>query len=262
MALTSTIIYTHTDEAPAWPPTRSSRSSRPSPRPPGWRSRPATSPWPAGSWPASRSTSPRPSGCRDALAELGALATSARRPTSSSCPTSAPRSRSSRRPSPSSRRKGYALPDYPDEPADRRERDDPGPLRQGQGQRRQPGAPRGQLRPPGPGVGEGSTPASTRTRWARGRPTRRPTWPRWATTTSAPTSSRSPIADGRRPPHRARRRRRHHHRAEGRPRRCSPARSSTPPFMRKRRARRRSSPSRSPTPRPRACCSRCTSRPR
>ena len=45
---------------------------------------------------------------------------------------------------------GFALPDYPDDPQTDEERDDPRPVRQGQGQRGQPGAARGQLRPPRP----------------------------------------------------------------------------------------------------------------
>ena len=49
---------------------------------------------------------------------------------------------------------GYDLPDYPDEPKTDEERDGPRPLRQGQGQRGQPGPARGQLRPPRAGVGE------------------------------------------------------------------------------------------------------------
>ena len=73
--------------------------------------------------------------------------------------------------------KGYALPDYPDDPQTDDGARRPGSLRQDQGQRGQPGAARGQLRPAGAGLGEGSTPGSTRTRWARGPPTPRPTSP-------------------------------------------------------------------------------------
>ena len=43
---------------------------------------------------------------------------------------------------------GFALPDYPDDPQTDEEREIARPLRQGQGQRGQPGAARGQLRPP------------------------------------------------------------------------------------------------------------------
>ena len=49
---------------------------------------------------------------------------------------------------------GYDLPGLPREPADRRGARDPRPLRQGQGLRGQPGAARGQLRPPRARVGE------------------------------------------------------------------------------------------------------------
>ena len=90
------------------------------------------------------------------------------------------------------RGKGYALPDYPDEPSTPEEDDDPGPLRQGQGIGGQPGAARGQLRPPGPRLGQEVRPVAPATdgrvvagledpRRHHGRPT-----------TSAPTSSRSP----------------------------------------------------------------------
>ena len=73
---------------------------------------------------------------------------------------------------------GYALPDYPDAPADRRRARRAGQVRQGQGLGGQPGAPRGQLRPSRAASGQGVRPRATPTRWARGRPTRRPTSPR------------------------------------------------------------------------------------
>ncbi len=44
--------------------------------------------------------------------------------------------------------KGYAVPDYPENPATDAEKGHQGALRQGAGQRRQSGAARGQLRPP------------------------------------------------------------------------------------------------------------------
>ena len=53
---------------------------------------------------------------------------------------------------------GYDLPDYPDTPTDRRGPRRPRPLRQGQGQRGQPGPARGQLRPPGAGLGQAVRP--------------------------------------------------------------------------------------------------------
>ena len=49
---------------------------------------------------------------------------------------------------------GFDLPDYPDNPQSDEEKDVRATLRQGQGQRGQPGAARGQLRPPRAGVGE------------------------------------------------------------------------------------------------------------
>ena len=53
---------------------------------------------------------------------------------------------------------GYDIPDYPDDPHDRRRARRPRPLRQGQGLGRQPGAARGQLRPPGTALGQGVRP--------------------------------------------------------------------------------------------------------
>ena len=50
---------------------------------------------------------------------------------------------------------GYDLPDYPENPQTDEDKDDPRPLRQGQGLGGQPGAARGQLRPPRAGVGQG-----------------------------------------------------------------------------------------------------------
>ena len=68
---------------------------------------------------------------------------------------------------------GYDVPDYPDDPRDRRREGRARGLRPREGQRGQPGAARGQLRPPRARVGEVATRASTRTRWARGRRTPR-----------------------------------------------------------------------------------------
>ena len=140
------------------------RLRRPAPRGPADRRRPRR---------ARRSWPPRP------------------RPTSSSCPTSRPPCRSSRPPSPSCRPQGYDLPDYPDEPHDRRREGRPGPLRQGQGQRRQPRPARGQLRPPRPRRREELRPQAPALDGRLEPRLARPTSPRWARTTSAPTSSRS-----------------------------------------------------------------------
>jgi monomeric isocitrate dehydrogenase len=66
------IIYTWTDEAPPWRPTRCCRSSRAFAGAAGVPSRPATSRWPAASSPRSRSAD-RPRSGSDDLAELGEL---------------------------------------------------------------------------------------------------------------------------------------------------------------------------------------------
>ncbi len=55
-------------------------------------------------------------------------------------------------------KQGYDLPDVPRRPAVRGGEGRPGPLRQGQGQRRQPGPARGQLRPPRTRLGEAVRP--------------------------------------------------------------------------------------------------------
>ena len=88
--------------------------------------------------------------------------------------------------------KGYALPDYPDEPQTARGAGHPGPLRQGQGQRRQPGAARGQLRPPGPEVGQGVRPQAPALDGRLVAGLQDPRRHHGAPATSAPTRSRSP----------------------------------------------------------------------
>ena len=160
----SKIIYTHTDEAPAagdvlvpadHPGVRlDRRRHRRDPRHLAGRPHHRQLPRPPRA-PTSASTTPSPS---------SASWPRRPRPTSSSCRTSPPRSRSSRRRSPSCRRRATTLPDYPDDPTDRRGAGRPRPLRQGQGQRRQPGAARGQLRPPRARLGEELRPQRTRTR--------------------------------------------------------------------------------------------------
>ncbi len=154
---------------------------------------------------------------------------------------------------------GYALPDYPDEPKTDEERDvrarydkvmgsavNP-VLREGNSDRRAPASVKNYAR-------------KHPQRWARGQRTRRPTSPTWTPTTSAPPSSpwSSP------PPARC---------ASSwwptmAPRRscasrcrCWPARSSMHPSCTSRRCA-PSSPPRWPGPRPRGCCSPSTSRPR
>ena len=152
----STIIYTHTDEAPALatysflPVIQAYASTARAASP----SRPATSPWPGGSSPPSPSAS-RP----DQRIE--------RRPGRARGAGRAPRGQHHQAAqhlgldpaaqggrSPSCRHQGYALPDYPDDPKTDEERDVAGPLRQGHGQRGQPGAARGQLRPARAGLGQ------------------------------------------------------------------------------------------------------------
>ena len=71
---------------------------------------------------------------------------------------------------------GYKIPDFPGRAEDRRREGDQGPLRQGAGQRRQPGSARRQLGPPGAPPRSSNSPGRTRTRWAPGAPIRRPMW--------------------------------------------------------------------------------------
>ena len=109
---------------------------------------------------------------------------------------------------------GFDLPDYPENPQSDEEQGHPGPLRQGQGLRGQPGAARGQLRPPRAGVGEGlrqGAPAPHGCLVRRLEDQRRDDG-----------QGRLPLQREvgrarrrRHAAHRARRRRRHHHRAQG-----------------------------------------------
>ena len=85
---------------------------------------------------------------------------------------------------------GYDLPDYPENPDNDEEQRRPRALRQGQGLRGQPGAARGQLRPPRAGVGQELRQDAPAPDGRLDAPTRRPTSRRWASTTSAPTRSR------------------------------------------------------------------------
>ena len=64
--------------------------------------------------------------------------------------------------------KGFALPDYPDDPQTDARARHPRPVRQGQGQRGQPGAARGQLRPSRARRREELRAPATRTRWGPG----------------------------------------------------------------------------------------------
>ena len=124
---------------------------------------------------------------------------------------------------------GYALPDFPDDPKSDEERDRPGPLRQGDGQCRQPGAAPGKLRSAGPGLGQAlrqDPPApdgclDTGLQDQCGPHGRAGDFR--STERSAVIVAEAGIAA-----HRAGRRRRHHHRPAGRRCRSWPVRSSTP----------------------------------
>ncbi len=148
----------------------------------------------------------------------------------------------------------------PRRPADRRGARDRHALRQGQGQRGQPGAARGQLRPARPLGREElrpQAPALDGRLEPRQQDQRRDDGRRRLPRQRAVGRARR----RRHPHHPPRGHRRHHHRAQGRPagargrgrRRHRAARG---------RARRVPARTRSPAPRPTTCCSPCTSRPR
>ena len=153
----ATIFYTNTDEAPRSPRTRFSRSCRPSPGTAGVdvETRDISL---AGRilalFPEHLTEEQR---IGDALAELGALATT---PEANiiklpNVTASVPQLKAAIAELQS---QGYALPDYPDDPPDRRGERHPRPLRQGQGQRRESGPARRQLRPPRPRRRQGLRP--------------------------------------------------------------------------------------------------------
>ena len=105
-----------------WRPTRSCRSCRRTPPRPAFRSRPATSPWPAASSPRSPTGCPRTSASHDALAELGELA---KRPEANiiklpNVSASIPQLKAAVA---ELQEQGYDLPAYPDEPQTDDERD-------------------------------------------------------------------------------------------------------------------------------------------
>ena len=213
---------------PPWPRTRCCRSSRPSPRPPASRSRRATSRWRGASSRSFPEVLTEAQRIPDYLAELGELA---KTPEANiiklpNISASMPQLKAAIK---ELQGQGYKLPDYPDEAEDARGEGDQGALRQGQGQRREPGAARRQLRPPRAAVGEAVRARSTRTRWARGR--------KDSKTHVAHMSARRLLRQrevrDRRPRRRRREdrvrgRRRQRHGAQGQDRRCTPARSSTP----------------------------------
>ena len=171
-----TIIYTHTDEAPAL----ATYSLLPIVRAyavdgRGQPSRPATSRSPAASSPASPSASSRTSASATHLAELGELA---KTPDANiiklpNISASIPQLKAAIA---ELQQQGYALPDYPGRPADRRGAGRPRALRPGHGQRRESGAARGQLGPPRAGVGQELREGAPALAWARGPRIRRRTW--------------------------------------------------------------------------------------
>ena len=185
----STIIYTHTDEAPAlatysFLPVVQAYASTAGRR----RGDAATSPWPGASSPASPSTSSEDQRIGDALAELGELA---KTPEANiiklpNISASIPQLKAAIA---ELQEQGYALPDYPDDPKTDEERDirarydkvkgsavNP-VLREGNSDRRAPASVKNYAK---------AAPAP------HGRldaPTRRPTSRTWAPTTSAPPRS-------------------------------------------------------------------------
>ena len=211
----ATIIYTHTDEAPllatysflpiiqAYAATgrRGGRDPR------HLAGRPDHRPVPrAAHRRAARSTTRSPS---------SASWPRRPRPTSSSCPTSPPRSRSSRPRSPSCRSRATTCPTTPTTRQTDEEQGRPRPLRQGQGQRGQPGPARGQLRPPRADVGQELRPQAPALDGRLERRLEDQRRARWAPTTSAPT--RSPWSSSADDTLRIELvgRRRHHDRAQG-----------------------------------------------
>ena len=152
-------------------------------------SRRATSRWPGGSSPSSRDRLPEEQRIDDALAELGELA---KQPEANiiKLPNISRLDPAAQGGDRRAAGAGLRPAGLPGRPEDRRGEGRPRPLRQGQGQRRQPGAARGQLRPPRARVGEAVRPQPPALdgrleprledqRRAHGRPT-----------TSAPTRSR------------------------------------------------------------------------
>ncbi len=209
-----------------WRRTPSSRSSRRTPRRPAWTWRPATSRWPVGSWRCSPSGSTDEQRIDDALAELGELAKTSRGQHHQTPqrlgldPAAEGGDRRAAEP-------GLRASRLSREPSDRRGSRRPRSLRQGQGQRGQPRAARGQLRPSRPRLGQATTPATTPTRWEPGPPTPRRTSPP-CRPHDFRSNEKSVVPRRRHAAHRARGRRRHRDGAEGVGAGARPARSSTP----------------------------------
>ncbi len=115
--------------------------------------RPGTSRWPAGSSPRSPTGCPRTSAPTTPWPS-SASSPSAPRRTSSSCPNISASVPQLKAAIAELQSQGFDAARVPRRPADRRGARRPRPLRQGQGQRGQPGAPRGQLRPPRTRLGQ------------------------------------------------------------------------------------------------------------
>ena len=130
-----------------------------------------TSRSPGGSWRSSPSGSRDEQRVADALAELGELANTPeaniiKLPNISA---SVPQLKAAIE---ELQDKGYAIPDYPAEPADDEQREIRARYDKVKGSAVNPVLAPGQLRSARAGLGQGSTRASTRTRWAPGRMTR------------------------------------------------------------------------------------------
>ena len=212
----SKIIYTHTDEAPALatysllPIVEAFAGAAGVDR----RNR-ETSRWPAASLAQFPDFLDRGSAGQRRPGRARCDSPRRLRRTSSSCPTSRRRCRSSKAAIAELQAKGYALPDYPDDPIDTGTARHQGPLRPGRRARRSTRCSAKATPIVAPRRPSRSTPGTTRTRWVPGRPTRRPTSPRWAHDDFFSNEQSVTMADRRRPAHRARRRRRHGHRAQG-----------------------------------------------
>ena len=215
------------------PPTPSCPSSAPSRGPRAFRSRRATSRWPAASSRSFPSASTPSSACPMSWAALGRLvktpeANVIKLPNiSASIPQlqGGDQKNFSRRVSPCSRLSRRTVPPMPS-------CDDPGTLRQGQGQRRQPGAARGQLRPARPpkAVKEYARKNNPHPMGAWSPDSKRTHVATWARVTSARTSSRPRGRRRHRGAHRARRcAGRHDDRPEGRYPAAGRRGRSTPP---------------------------------
>ena len=223
---TATIQWTLTDEAPRSPPIRCCRSSRPSPR----LGRRRRDPGHLAGRPHHRQL-PREPDARAADSGRPRLARRAHAEARGQHHQAAEHLRlgpAAKAAIKELQAQGYEHPGLPGEPEGRRREGAQGALRQGARQRRQPGAARGQLRPPRAALGEGfrqEAPAQAG-RLEPGLEDPRRAHEQPATSTAARSPSPSPRPTRR--AHRVRRRRRHGHRAQGEDCACWRAKSSTP----------------------------------